>query len=272
MRVVLYNDTTLINKHFGPQFVVQSAREQMAKCGMELIGSLHRDALPDDNRALLAQADLVIVNGEGSLHHGRCRHLVDIANEYPAALINCVYQENEPNEALSKFLVVTARETRSANHLKECGARDVKVVPDLMFGSSLLHRWKRGAPTLDIGMTDNVVDRESGHPPFTPDAVDYLRWLSQYRRIVCGRYHAAVACCVLGIPFSCWPSNTWKIEGMLDDMRLPDLCFASKEDAVQNCPSQMNAASQQKIGNYVSTATAKIEQLFDQLCNRTLHV
>ena len=265
MRVVLYNDTALINSHFGPQLVVHSLREQLVKRGVNLIGSLHRDSLPQDNRALLSQADLVIVNGEGSVHHGRCGHLVDIANEYPAALINCVYQENPPNKALSKFHLIAARESRSARHLLECGATAVEIVPDLMFNASILREFVPEEPVFDLGMTDNVTNRESGHPPFVSKPTEYLRWLSQHRRVVCGRYHAAVACSVLGIPFTCWPSNTWKIEGMLDDMGLPELLFETQQEAIENCRVSFDAASKEKIADYVADAQAKIESLFGQL-------
>jgi len=263
MRIVLYNDTALINSHFGPQLVVHTIREQLTKRGVELIGSLHRDAVLYDNRALLSRADLVIVNGEGSIHHGKCSHLIDIASEYPAALINCVYQENSANKSLSKFRLIAARESRSARHLLECGASAVKVVPDLMFGSTILRGLVRGEPEFDLGMTDNVVNRESGHSPFVTDAVEYLLWLSRYRRMVCGRYHAAVACSVLGIPFTCWPSNTWKIEGMLEDMGLPGLLFQTQKEAAENCPISFDKESNEKIDAYVRTAQMKIDSLFE---------
>jgi hypothetical protein len=266
MRVVLYNDTTLLSSHFGPQLVVRTIREQFAQRGVELCGTLHRDALPSENRTLLARADLVLVNGEGSIHHGRCRHLIDIADQYPSALINCVFQDNEPHGPLAKFICVAARETRSARHLKECGALQVQVVPDLMFSSTLLRGWHRGTPDCDLGLTDNVLNRESGHSPFTPDPAKYLKWLTRHRRIVCGRYHAAVACCVLGIPFTCWPSNTWKIEAMMDDIGLPNLVFHSQEEAARNCLPSFGQPSRQAIRDYVQLARSKIEQLFDQLC------
>jgi hypothetical protein len=265
MRVVLYNDTALINSHFGPQCVVQTFREQLVTRGVELIGSLHRDALPKDNRTLLSQADLVIVNGEGSIHHEQCSHLIDIASEYPAALINCVYQENSPNEALLKFRFVAARESRSARHLQDCGATAVEVVPDLMFGCSILREFVRDEPEFDLGMTDNVMNRESGHPPFVANATDYLHWLSRHRRVVCGRYHSAVACSVLGIPFTCWPSNTWKIEGMLEDMGVPELLFQTQQEAVANCPISFGEEIKKKISRYVATARRKIDLLFEEL-------
>jgi hypothetical protein len=264
-RIVLFNDTSLLEPHFGPHLVVQTIREQLAKRDIEIIGALHRDALPQDNRQLLTRADLVLINGEGSIHHGRCGHLVEVARDYPAALINCVYQENPPNDALSHFRYIAARESLSARHLIECGARDVEVVPDLMFASSLLTGWVRGEATIDIGLTDNVVNCEAGHKPFVNDPADYLRWLSQHRRIVCGRYHAAVACCVLGIPFSCWPSNTWKIEGMLQDLGLPHLHFKSQQEAVQSCPVSFIPEWKERIDSYVRGAQTKIASLFERL-------
>ena len=157
------------------------------------------------------------------------------------------------------------RESWSERHLLECGATSVEVVPDLMFDSTILREFMPHEPQLDLGLTDNVTNREAGHQPFVERASDYLHWLSQYRRMVCGRYHAAVACIVLGIPFTCWPSNTWKIEGMLDDMGLPELLFQTQEEAIANCPTSFDAQSKMKISNYVTSARTKINHLFDQL-------
>ena len=267
MRVVLYNDTSLINSHFGPQLVVATVRDQLARRGSELIGSLHRDALPADNRKLLSRADLVIVNGEGSIHHGRCPHLIDLAKDFPAVLINCVFQENLSNPALARFRIVTARESLSAAHLLQCGAVAVDIVPDLMFATPLLVNWQRGSESKnDMGLTDNVTNRESGFSPFVDHAVEYLDWLASHRRVVCGRYHAAVACCVLGIPFTCWASNTWKIEGMLADMELPELCHATQEAAIRHCPASFDAATAGKVQNYVQRARQSIETHFDAIC------
>jgi hypothetical protein len=134
-----------------------------------------------------------------------------------------------------------------------------------MFSSSVLREFVPPEPEFDLGMTDNVTNRESGHPPFVSNATEYLAWLSRHRRIVCGRYHAAVACSVLGIPFTCWSSNTWKIEGMLDDMGLPELLFQTQKDAIKNCPASFDAGSKEKICGYVKTAQAKIDSLFEQL-------
>jgi hypothetical protein len=265
MRVLIYNDTTLINSHFGPRLVMETAREQLAKRGVEVVGSLHRDALPRDNSELLSRADLVVVNGEGSIHHGRCAHLLEIASEYPAVLINCVFQENQPHKSLAKFRLIAARESYSAAHLRECGAENVIVVPDLMFHSPTLRNWRGGEPTQDIGITDNVLDRQFGFQPFADDPTEYLKWLSSHRRVVCGRFHAAVACCVLGIPFSCWPSNTWKTEGMLEDMGLPHLCCKTQEEAVRQCPIFFNENTKLKIRTYAATAQHQIEAMFNRI-------
>jgi hypothetical protein len=157
MKVVLVNDTSLYSSHFGCQIIGQVFREQFKRVGIDLILSLPK--LFDENsyRKYFDHADLVVINGEGSIHHGRNLHLVDIADRYPAALVNCVYQQNPSSSALKKMLHISARESLSATEIENDGAV-CDVVPDMLFASSLLRSFPReSAPALNVGVTDNVV-------------------------------------------------------------------------------------------------------------------
>ncbi|MDF3057470.1 MAG: Polysaccharide pyruvyl transferase [Rariglobus sp.] len=259
-KVVLINDTSLFNAHFGCQLVGQSFRENFARSHLELIGALPLKFDAGACRALLKKADLLVINGEGSIHHGKNLHLLDLAAHYPVALVNCVYQENPPSELLSRCRFIAARESKSAAELRRQGA-EARVVPDVIFDSLLLNAFQRGAPSEDIGITDGVTDTTAGFGPKTPLVADYLSQLCRHRRIVTGRYHAAVACMVMGIPFCAWPSNTWKIEGMLADAGAGELLAADQASAIQCCPTDHAP----KLTAYAGEARRKIRAMFDVL-------
>tara|TARA_R110002012_G_scaffold243683_2_gene418361 strand:- start:13417 stop:14382 length:966 start_codon:yes stop_codon:yes gene_type:complete len=121
----------------------------------------------DDARfdAALAAARLVVINGEGTIHHNRLagRRLLEAgtyakAAGIPVALINTGWEDNGPDflAMLNHFDLVAARDSRSAEQMALSGAR-VRVVPDLSLwhvnnqtSAKYLH------PRAGIGFTDNV--------------------------------------------------------------------------------------------------------------------
>lgn len=260
LKIVLVNDTSLFNTHFGCQLVGQTIREQCARVGLNIIGSLPLDFDPKIAQPWLRRADLVIVNGEGSIHHGRKTHLLNLANDYPAALINCVFQENGDQPALKNFLYISARESLSAAEIIRRGA-DCEVVPDLIFASTLLSSIVAPPPNLKLGITDNVTNPLSGFSPKSDLVYDTLLKLKRCKTLCAGRYHAAIAAAVMGIPFSTWESNTWKTRGMMRDIGIEHLHFAQLADAVAAVPSQMDP----KVKVYVLSARKRIRLMFNHL-------
>jgi hypothetical protein len=91
MKVVLLNDTS-DNKHFGCIRVRKAYDKLFARYDVEVLGTQYRREAID--RKLCDKADLVIVNGEGCIHHNKYTELLDIGEQYPAALLNCVWQDN----------------------------------------------------------------------------------------------------------------------------------------------------------------------------------
>ena len=156
--VVLVNDTSLFNTHFGCQLVGQTMREQCARVGLNIISSLPLQFDRKLAKPWLQKADLVIINGEGSMHHGRHTDLLNLANCFPCALVNCVYQENGNHPSLKNFLYVSARESLSANEIHSHGVA-CEVVPDLIFASTLLRSIV--APPANLILGDNRQCHES---------------------------------------------------------------------------------------------------------------
>lgn len=273
MKVVLLNDTSLYSGHFGCQIIGQVYREQFKRVGIELILSLPKYFDEDLFRTKLEEADLVVVNGEGSIHHGRNMHLIDVANRYPSVLVNCVYQDNPESEGLRKMLHISARESLSAGEIRRRGV-GCDVVPDMLFASSMIRSFPLIENSLSqgIGVTDSVVKEyrrilgvkrrvkadmyAHGQTP-----AEYLRKLSGYSRVCAGRFHSAVACAVIGIPFSAWESNTWKTEGMMNDAGLSHLYASSREEALLLVPDEFP----EEMHVFREDAFRKIEINFEKL-------
>ena len=126
--------------------------------------SLARNDWQNDQAFLdhLKKASLIVINGEGTLHHGReaGANLLKItdhpdAKGRPVALVNALYQGNPSawNEWVSKLDLVAARDSRSAGEIqKATGRLDVKVVPDLSLSA--------GAETIEV-TRDGVVFGDS---------------------------------------------------------------------------------------------------------------
>lgn len=271
-RVVLIGDTSLDSPHFGCQLVGQTFREQFARAGLELYASLpyDYDRFPQWPE-LFEAADLLVINGEGSIHHGRFGYLIELAARYPAALVNCVYQENPAWPALSSLRYIAARESLSGEEVRSQGV-SCRVVPDVIFASAQLRSFVRPAPSEECGITDNArkttyrlgpikLRLRPGYSPKQPVIADYLRYLCRYRRLCIGRFHAAIAASVLGIPFSTWDSNTWKLKGLMQDMGVPHLHFAEYAAARTHVPTELD----HRITAFASQAQARVEAMFDDL-------
>lgn len=258
--VVLVNDTSLFNTHFGCQLVGQTLREQCARVGLNIIGSFPLEFDLNQGRLWLQRADLVIINGEGSLHHGRHIRLLNLANDFPCALINCVYQENGSQPALNQFLYVSARESLSAGEIRNQGV-DCQVVPDLIFASALLRSIVGPPANLPLGITDNVTNPLLGFSPKSELVYDTLLKIRRCRTLCAGRFHAAIAAAVMGIPFSTWESNTWKTRGMMQDIGIEHLHFQTLAEAVAAVPTSLDP----KVTAYVLQARKQIRTMFNQL-------
>jgi polysaccharide pyruvyl transferase WcaK-like protein len=200
--VCILNDTR-VDRHHGCERVMSAIETLVSRNGMQVIGSCpaHADwrERPEFLRAMEA-ARLVIVNGEGTIHHDRPagRRLLEIgararAAGIPAVLVNAGWEANGPEllAMLKDFALVSLRDSASAEAVRASG-QDCRVVPDLsLYGSA---PQATGPARERIVFTDSVdrfkaVDlercrREVGgdtlsivFPP--PGAAGYLRFLRQ---------------------------------------------------------------------------------------------
>lgn len=149
VKAVILNDTRGDN-HFGCFRVMRIIEENLARRGIAVIGrSLVRNDWERDRGFLarLSEADLVVVNGEGTLHHGHRQgeRLLRIA-EHPArghkpvALINAIYQQNPESwkAYLDRIDLVSARDSLSAAEISRLTGRQCGFVPDLSLAEGAL--------------------------------------------------------------------------------------------------------------------------------------
>jgi SAM-dependent methyltransferase len=195
-------------------------------------------------RRVFAETEVVVVNGEGTIHHGRGRHLLGILAAaqqlgVPTYLVNAVLQDTDEARGILRGLNdCTVRDKRSSEYLS---ALDVahRLVPDSIFEAEFLP-----APLHDFA--DSLVITDC-HPERTaefrnalgclasewqgavawyelesPNRVfDWRHAVADLRRaavVVTGRHHGACLAMRAGVPFVTLPSNTWKLEGLLEQL------------------------------------------------------
>ena len=141
-RVVLLNDTDVNGYHFGCARVMGVIRSQLAARGITPAGAVPVSLnWRDRHEDLVNSADLVLINGEGTLHHGsrKGRWLLEAAEATKArggkvALINALWQNNpEDWAALIRHVdILACRDSRSAKALAaQTGRADVRLLGDL---------------------------------------------------------------------------------------------------------------------------------------------
>ncbi len=139
----LLNDTRFDNHH-GCVTVIYNLHQAMQTRGWHCIGSLPVSSKLADLANFFpsgSKPDLIIVNGEGTLHHNKrkSRNLLAICSElqkhYPVVLINALWQDNDINhhkETLMAFKAIYVRDKRSLKQLMDAGIT-AKYAPDLTF-------------------------------------------------------------------------------------------------------------------------------------------
>ena len=261
MNIVILNDTAINSKHFGCHLVMEVFKEQISRIGGKIIKTFPcRYGKPI---ILPENTDLVIVNGEGTCHHNNARELINTVDMYPDipfVLLNSVWQSNSEYKSLSKYKYITVRESFSLKALPK-GLENVEVIPDIVFAAKIFDNFVDKNAIEDIGVTDNVVGA------FNPDInsmqkpQDYIDQILKYKRICSGRHHGVAVSAMLKRPFSAWPSNTHKIQGMMTDMGVFENFFKTQKEALNNVPTVFD----ENISRYTEQAKIDIERMFDNL-------
>jgi len=247
VRIILINNTSL-NGHFGSGLVIDTIHKKLADRGLSVGYSImmHRDWRQEWRK--ISGADLVIVNGEGSIHDDLRPDLLEIASKRPSVLINTVFQNEPKTEHLEKFKYISARESFSQKEMLEHGVESV-VVPDLIFSADV----ERPEIIHDRIAMDSIL----GGMGISPRG-NALEQIGKARTICTGRFHGACMALKWGMPLSAYPSNTHKTLGMMNDAGCGHLYFATQEEAMDNIQPFDGS-------EYVRNARKSIDQMFDDI-------
>ena len=181
--------------------------------------------------------DVLIVNGEGSMHNSRKTFLKKmlvlqkaVKVGIPAYLLNTVWQNNsnEFDETLKKLTGITVREVKSQRELKEKHHIDAKVVIDASYFAPIDKKDEiiqfSGTPVktdfyfpdTETWSQDKDIFKDIQY--FSIEDVSwstYVRSLQTCSYLITGRHHAVYAACKARLPFVVSDSNTHKITGLI---------------------------------------------------------
>ena len=190
----------------------------------------HGEIVMDD------QFDVLVMNGEGSMHHGSggFRDKMSLiasatTRDRPAFLINSVWQDN-PHDfdgVLAKCRQVVVREVLSQRAIAQHGVT-AEVSPDLSYfapvsrGSAI--KLKRGIAITDfmsrefgnfVRLRSRWAERYQFLDMREMDWSTLVRSLKTARLLLTGRHHAVYAACRARTPFLALSGNSHKIEGII---------------------------------------------------------
>lgn len=219
LKVAIYNDTYVKERvQFGPELVMETLRDQLYRVGIELLGTVQYTKR--DRPKFFRQADLIIVNGEGSFHHNRRNDIVEISKAYPSILINTVFQQNSCDT--SSFLFKSARESKSAEALG-CG-----VMPDLIFTNKRLQNLK-----LNDNAKGCAIVNHFDHVKTMQPAAGFLDEVVKYNSMDSESFHGLIVGLMLGMQITkVRPGNTWKNESLMED--------SLAENYIESAKAQIN--------------------------------
>ena len=262
-KAVILNDTSKKrNRHVGCVAVMDAYHRLLASRGIKVIGTqaIGMDWRSLENRRMMDRADIVLVNGEGSIHDDKHTRLLNVGKHYPAILMNCVFQRMTKRcfDELSSFRLVAVRETFSANYMADTHGVRPMVVPDLIFSMD------GGERTASSGryIGDSVVSHGTGTEPQMDDP-QFIEKFIRHKDACLGRFHAIALAAIFGVPFSAWRSNTWKNEAIMRDMGVPNLYAHDISDAIRLVPRVVSDS----VREYVVRAKLSINDLFDSIAN-----
>ena len=235
MKVYFCNDTSLY--HAGSKAVCDYIKRKLADAGYEIIA----EDFSDNELEVIRSCDVVLVNGEGTMHHGCKRALKLLASlsmgqklGKKTHLVNTVWQSmgSGYTAVLEKLDSFTVREAMSFDEVVRTTALSPDIYLDFSYWSHRPDAPKKNFSDVDFTANPVVTDfysvefgsfvRPTGGWLSRVEFVDMKRceWvelaeaLSAHSMLLTGRHHGVYASCVVSTPFLPFRGNTHKIEGL----------------------------------------------------------
>lgn len=164
LKVLVFNDTR-VDSHHGCYRVMENIELSVMNAGYELVGTVpaHKDWRNDESvLKKIKNSDVLIVNGEGTLHDSRqagayLLEVAVVAKRYKkqSVLINATWENNSSTyiNLLKNFRYISVRDRESQKELKAYNIDSV-YAPDM----SILVRHEKISNTRErIGFVDSVI-------------------------------------------------------------------------------------------------------------------
>ncbi len=222
MKVYVLNDTS--RQHAGCKATMKAFYTLLD--GHEVIFT-HYVGTKDTDQDKLIEADLVICNGEGTMH-SNCRQLNFMLGVLRAAqdlgkktaLVNSVWQSNPAHyDVLSKLDLLTFREVLSQ---QEANIPNSKVYADLCFNNPYASWASNKDKEVLKGEVFSGIKWRHALDNFNYDTVlldrpfsELLERLRNCKLYITGQYHGVVLATIARVPFVAVQANTHKIQGFL---------------------------------------------------------
>lgn len=226
MRTVVLNNHS--KYHSGCNAVIDVLHSDLLDNGYTVISSTDRDC----DTELFNSAELVIVNGEGTMHSNRREPLelleiLCVAKESgkKTALINTVWQNMDISDRAIDVLknsYISVREILSAEYMTETTGITPDIHLDLSYYAPLdVLINSQTLPQSELLCGKSFPPQQDYRPPNCA-SVDIFSegWDTIINKIrhsdwfFTGRHHELYAGCVAGTPVSVMRGNTWKNEGL----------------------------------------------------------
>lgn len=228
MKILIFNDTR--NYHHGCAKVMEYLHKDLIDSGHTILNSItgNRDLLPNVEMQFI-EADMILVNGEGTMHHdaSTSQQLLAILRNAKTlgkktALINTVWQSMTVNDEIKDVLsdtYISVREIKSQYAMYETIGRKVDLHLDLSYFVDV--------PTQNFEHKDLVIGKFFMQQDYRPENIPVLdifktEWnecvntLRNTDWFVTGRHHELYASCKARCPSTVLSGNTWKNEGLFE--------------------------------------------------------
>lgn len=257
---LLYLNHTGIFAHWGCLAVAHSHLSAMAARGLnpDIIDALSAKAAWQGDRVVsqdylresefssrIESCDAVLINGEGTLHHGRGLHLLAIAEfaqslGKPCYLINCTIEAIDGfDDVLRGMRDLVCREAITLRALQRAGiparfafddfinAGFTDTPADDHKGATILTDWhphvdaavfpivQKAVASLDPGFAP--LDRDDAHETWHQSVATF----GTAGLLLSGRYHGLYMSALAGTPFVALPCNSHKVLGLIKSSGLP---------------------------------------------------
>lgn len=279
-KAILINDTSK-EHHIGCDTVIANIKYLCKERDLEITQTFTRQDVKLNSPKLIeaiTRCDIVIINGEGSLHDQYGRNflipLLKILPNKKAVLINSVWYNMGHIPEMSKLALISFRETRSQREFEtNHSGITSRVVPDVIFDTEVEEIVGYGDSV--YGQKASLLSTQRNYFPldyhrkatinFGTNVRGYINWLKSLDLYITGRFHGVCLAILTGTPFLALQSNAGKIEALVQDLMGNQNLILYSLDEISLKKGYALFNTKNKMAEYTGKAKLMIRQLFDDI-------